>query len=281
MGLSNEIVYRLPQVTGELAFLARMAERPQTYAFDPPGGGPRSNIVFEPHAVPIHDLRPVATEVSLEREGFALLDAPTGVRDLYDEGALRRDYYREAEQLVTQATGASRVVIFDHTIRRRQEGVADRTAGQPRQPAEHIHADYTEGSGPERLRQVMGKEAGELLDRRYAIVNVWRPIRGPLRDMPLAVCDTTTVRQADLIEQDLIYRDRIGHIYGLNYDPEQRWFYVPEMRREEVLLLKCYDSLRDGRARFMPHTAFRDPTAPEDIPPRESLELRTLAFFDS
>mgnify|MGYP001156455509 FL=1 len=112
-------------------------------------------------------------------------------------------------------------------------------------------------------------------------MNLWRPIRGPLQDAPLAVCDTRSVAPGDLVEQDLIYRDRRGEIYGLTYNPAHRWFYVPGMQREEVLLLKCYDSARDGRARFMPHTAFDDPTAPADKLPRESIELRTLVFFDA
>jgi len=100
-----------------------------------------------------------------------------------------------------------------------------------------------------------------------------------LRDAPLAVCDAATVAVSDLVAQDLIYRDRTGEIYCLTYNPAHRWFYAPAMRRDEVLLLKCYDSLKDGRARFMPHTSFDDPTAPPDMLPRESIELRTLAFF--
>ena len=125
----------------------------------------------------------------------------------------------------------------------------------------------------------MGDEAADLLTRRYAIVNLWRPIKGPLLDAPLALCDATTVADGDWVGQDLIYRDRVGEIYALFHNPAHRWFYAPAMRQDEALLLKCYDSLRDGRARFMPHTSFEDPTAPEDKPVRESIELRTLVFF--
>ena len=281
MALASDRIAALPHVPGTLTYFARMAERPHTYTFDPPPGVPRSNIVTEDHTLPIHDLRPVAPEVSLDEEGFALVQAPTEAADLDDEEALRRVYYPEAERLIGAATGDSRVVVFDHTIRRRQWGVEDRTPGIPRQPATRIHGDYTEVSGPQRVRDVMGAEADALLRRRFAIVNLWRPIRGPLQDAPLAVCDTRTVASEDLVAQDLIYRDRRGEIYGLTFNPAHRWFYVPGMRREEVLLLKCYDSARDGRARFMPHTAFEDPTAPADKLPRESIELRTLVFFDA
>ena len=105
-----------------------------------------------------------------------------------------------------------------------------------------------------------------LLERRFAIVNVWRPIRGPLRDAPLALCDAQSVAPGDLVAADLVYRDRIGENYLMRYRPGHRWFYVPEMRADEVLLLKCYDSAEDGRTRFVPHTAFTDPTAPAESP---------------
>jgi hypothetical protein len=281
MDMVTEIAVRPDTVQGEVVYLARMAERPHTYTYEPPAGQPRSNIVTEAHRVPIHDMRRLPVPPALDREGFALLHAPTAVADLYDEAALKATYYPEAERLVAAATGASRVVVFDHTIRRREQGVEDRTPGIPRQPVTRIHGDYTEVSGPQRVRDLMGDEADALLGRRFAIVNLWRPIRGPLRDAPLAVCDATTVAPGDLVPQDLIYRDRKGEIYGLTYNPAHRWFYAPDMAREEVLLLKCFDSLKDGRARFMPHTSFDDPTAPADRLPRESIELRTLAFFDA
>jgi hypothetical protein len=276
-----DFVSSLPQVTGELVYLAKTAERPHTYTYDPPDGTPKSNIVTEAHTVPVFNMRPVADGLTLDVQGFALVYSPTAVTDFYDEPQLRETYYPEAEDLVKQATGASRVVVFDHTVRRREQGVEDRTQGAPRQPATRIHGDYTEVSGPQRVRDLMGDEAGDLLGRRFAIVNVWRPIRGPLNDAPLAVCDAASVADGDLVPQDLIYRDRKGEVYGLTYNPAHRWYYAPAMEADEALLLKCYDSLKDGRARFMPHTAFTDPSAPANTIPRESIELRTLVFFDS
>lgn len=270
----------LPHVMGEVVYLARMDEKPHTYAYEPPPPGqPRTNMRPDPRRMPMYDMRPVAGALSLEREGFALVNAPTAAHDLYDEDELRRVYYPEAERIVAKATGGNRVMVFDHTIRRRTPGVEDRTPGIPRQPVARIHGDYTELSGPQRVRDLMGEEAGELLKHRYAIVNVWRPIRGPLLDAPLALCDATTVADGDLIGQDLIYRDRMGEIYALFHNDAHRWYYAPAMARDEALLLKCYDSMRDGRARFMPHTSFEDPTAPADKPVRESIELRTLVFF--
>jgi hypothetical protein len=275
-----DVVSSLPKVVGEVVYLAKTAEKPHSYTYDPPDGTPKTNIVSEPHTVPVYDMRPLADGLSLDVRGFSLVTAPTTVTDFYDEAQVERTYYREAEDLVKQATGATRVVVFDHTIRHRTPGVEDRTPGIPRQPVTRIHGDYTEQSGPQRVRDLMGSEADDLLTRRFAIVNVWRPIRGPLYDAPLAVCDAGSLAEGDLVGQDLIYRDRTGEIYGLTFNPAHRWYYAPAMQADEVLLLKCFDSLKDGRARFMPHTSFADPNAPADMPPRESIELRTLVFFD-
>jgi hypothetical protein len=253
-------------VEADLLYIAPMTERAHSYTYEPPVGVPRSNTVNAAHRVTVHDARPLAVEQH------------SAVRDFYDEDELRRVYYPEAERLVAQHTGATRVVIFDHTIRRRHWGAEDRTSGLPRQPATRVHNDYTEWSAPQRISDLMGDEADVLIGRRYEFINVWRPIRGPLRDAPLAMCDARSVSPGDMIASDLIYRDRKGEIYLMQHNPKQRWYYVPEMRADEVLLLKCYDSAHDGRAVLSPHGAFEDPTAPADVLPRESIELRTIAF---
>lgn len=170
------------------------------------------------------------------------------------------------------------MLVFDHTVRQRVFGVTDRTPGMPRQPVLAVHNDYTERSAPQRVRDLTGMAADALLRRRFAVVNVWRPIRGPLYDAPIAVCDAATVQARDLVASDLVYRHRVGETYAVHYNPNHRWLYVPGMRPDEVLMLKCYDSRR-GVARFAPHSAFEDPSAPADRLICESIELRTLAFF--
>jgi hypothetical protein len=281
MTISSDGIERLPFVEGVLNYLAPMAEKPMNLAYDPAPGVPRSTGTPEPHAMPIRDLRPVADGLSLDVEGLALVEKRSAVRDFYDEDELRRVYYPEAERLVAEVTGASRVLVFDHTIRRRVWGGIDRAPGTPRQPVTIVHNDYTVKSGPQRVRDLMGDEAEELLSRRFEIVNVWRPIRGPLRDAPLAVCGATSVAFADFVASDLVYRDRTGETYRVRYNPAHRWFYVPEMRTDEAVLIKCYDSAEDGTARFTAHSAFEDPTAPADVLPRESIELRTLVFHNT
>jgi len=271
----------LPHVMGELFYLAPMNERPRNYTYEPPPGVPWSNIVQEPHVVPIYDMRPIAGEISLDREGFELLGHRSAVRDFWNEEEIRTVYYPEAERLIADVLGASRVFIFDHTLRRRVAGTQDRAADAPRQPSNRVHVDHTAKSGPQRIRDFLGADAEGLLKRRAQVINLWRPIRGPLRDAPLTVCDARSVAPADLVQSDLVYRDRVGETYAVRYNPDHRWYYVSEMQPDEALLLKCFDSETDGRARFMPHTAFIDPTAPADVLPRESIELRTFVFYDA
>lgn len=270
-----------PHVDAQLHYLVPMAETPRTYTYDPPAGIARSNAAYEARRLPIHDARSIASDISLDRQGFAVVRHQSAVHDFYDDDEVRDVYYPEVEQVIAKLTGADRVYIFDHTQRRRVNGVADRTPGTPRQPATRVHVDHTAKSGPQRVRDFLGAEADALLRGRVQVINLWRPIRGPLRDAPLAVCDAQSVKSSDLVPSELVYPNRVGEIYGVTYNPTHRWFYVPEMQEDEALLLKCYDSTTDGRARFAPHTAFDDPTAPADVLPRESIEIRTLVFHSA
>jgi hypothetical protein len=265
-------------VRAALNYLAPGQQRPRSYAYEPPPGVPRSTVTNAPHTVEIRNVRRVLSAPRLDEEGFGLLPHPSAVANFYDDAEVERVYYAEARKLLQEVTGAMRVLVFDHTLRRRVHGSEDRRAGVPRQPVPRVHVDHTDRSGPQRVRDLLPDDAQDLLRGRVQIINLWRPIRGPLRDTPLAVCDARTVKPEQLVPTDLIYQDRVGETYSVIFDPAHRWFYVPEMEVDEVLLLKCYDSKRDGRARFAPHSAFTDPTTPADAAPRESIELRTLVF---
>jgi hypothetical protein len=278
MGLQETKIESLPHLKAELNYLAPVAGKPRTYALDPPPGEPKSTALPEPHLLPIFDGRLVAKGFSLDREGFELVRHPTVVRNFYDEEEVRRVYYPAVEAFLKATLKADRVVIFDHTVRRRVEGAADIRGAGPRQPATRVHVDQTVVSGANRVREHLPDEAEELLKGRVQVINLWRPIRGPVRDTPLAMLDGTTVKEGDLIASDLIYPNRSGETYSVKFNPDHRWFYFPDMTPDEAILLKCYDSATDGRTRFGPHTAFVDPTTPPNTPPRESIELRTLVF---
>ncbi len=272
-------VDRLPYVEAELNYLGPTAARPRYYAYEPDATDPPPVMPLEPHKTRIHDLRPIGHELSLDVQGFALAEQRSAVKDFWDDDEVRRVYYPEAECFIKEHTGASRVFIFDHLQRRRVPGLVDRSRGGPRQPATRVHVDHTAHSGPQRVRDLLGEEAEELLKGRVQVINLWRPILSePLRDAPLAVCDSRTVDDDDLVPSDLVYRERVGETYSVRYNPAHTWYYVPEMRRDEALLLKIADTRTDISARFMPHTSFTDPTTPEGAPPRESIEIRTLVF---
>jgi hypothetical protein len=272
-GASTDV---LPFVKAELNYLVPTRERPRTYAYEAPAGVPRSTAVNEPHTVRIADARPILAR--LDKQGLGLVRQRSAVRDFYDEAEVKATYYPEAERLLRELTGADGVHIFDSTVRRRVPGAEDRIGGGPRQPVPRVHVDHTEKSGPQRVRDLLPNDAERLLRGRVQIINLWRPLRGPLLDMPLAVCDALSVKPEQLVASDLVYKDRVGETYSVTYDARHLWYYVPRMEAEEVLLLRCYDSKTDGRARFAPHTAFADPTTSPDAPPRESIELRALVF---
>jgi len=232
---------------------------------------------YQEHRMPIHDGRAVADSLSLEREGFIFVRHDTKVKDFYDEAEVRSVYYPEIEQLVKETSGAKRVLVFDHTLRSADSAV--REAKQISGPVRNAHNDYTEWSGPQRVRDLLPDEAEELLKRRFAVVQVWRPIRNPVLREPLAIADARTIGTKELIPSSRVYPDRVGEVYHCTFNPEHRWYYFPNMQRSEAVVFKTFDSSKDGRARWTAHTAFDDPNSPPEAPPRESIEMRTLAFF--
>jgi len=229
------------------------------------------------HPMEIRDGRPARKEFSLDENGFVFVDHNSAVKDFFDPQQLESVYYPEVERLVKELSGAKRVVVFDHTLRSGDE--AEREAKLVREPVLSAHNDYTEWSGPQRVREIMGDEAERLLRRRFAIVQVWRAIRKPIQANPLAILDARSLVPEDLLVAERRYPHRVGQTYRLKHNPNHRWFYFPEMRRDEALVFKVYDSETDGRARFTPHTSFVDPATPPGSSPRQSIEARTMAFF--
>jgi hypothetical protein len=214
---------------------------------------------------------------SLDENGFVFVEHPTRVSDFLDRAELEKVYYPEVAALIARLSGAKRVQVFDHTLRSGDE--AEREAKLLREPVLSAHNDYTEWSGPNRVRELMGAEAEELLKRRFAIIQVWRAINRPIQSNPLAIADAASVAPEDLLIAERRYPHRVGQTYRLKHNPKHRWFYFPRMRRDEALVFKVYDSEQDGRARFTPHTSFDDPATPPGAPPRQSIEARALAFF--
>jgi hypothetical protein len=277
----------MPSVTATLNYLAPQDAPLHTYAYDPPGGGPRFNGRLVAHDMRIADAREYAADCSLASTGFVLCDAPSQVRDFWDEKQLCATAYPEAESLVRRLTGAQHAKVFDHTLRRRAPGkpVLDGVGGSfasVRTPVGRVHADYTPRSAPQRLRQVLGDAAaGAALAGRWWIIGLWRPLLAEaLRDAPLAIADARSVRRDHLVPNDLVYPDRRGQTYAVLHNTQHRWCWFPRQRRDEVTAFVRYDSAHAESActGATPHTAFEEPGAPADAAPRESLELRAFAW---
>jgi hypothetical protein len=237
----------------------------------------RSGGTPDPHRVVLHNGRPIAKDLDLEKHGFRFVRHDTRVGDFYDEAEIKRVYYPEMEALIKAESGAKRVVVFDHTLRTADDEL--RESKKIREVVRRVHNDYTEWSGPQRVRDILPSEADELLKRRFAIIQVWRPIRHPVETNPLAMADARTLAPGDMIIAERRYPDRIGQTYAIRFNPAHKWFWFPRMRREEAYVFKVFDSQKNGRARWTAHTAFDDPTTPPNAHPRESIEIRTLAFF--
>ena len=277
MNPSTHIESTVNRVEAPVNYLDVTGEKPVNFMYKTENGAPQRTYQNIKHLMAILNGRTVDERLTLDDQGFALVRHPTAVVNFYDEAEVRAVYYPEVERLVKQATGAVRVLVFDHNVR--CGPMAKEGLNGAREPVRFAHNDYTAKSGPQRVRDLLGDEAEALLKNRVVFINVWRPIRGPVEEAPLAVCDAQSMRLADFVPTDLKYRDRTGEVYSVAFNPEHRWFYFPRMERNEALLLKCYDSSVDGRARWTAHTAFDDPTSPPNAAPRESIEARTIAFF--
>ncbi len=286
MSFNNQVLERvqaqnLPHVEADLTYLLPMAEKLVNYTYEPPTGIPRTNGTYQQYKLPIYNARSITENISLDKEGFAFTPHPTKVRDFYDEEELLRVYYPEAERLLQEVTGAAQVVIFDHTLRNATQSKPGENS--IKEPVKRVHNDFTAKSGYTRARLELAARGIDNIDRllqqRFAIINVWRAIATPIQESPLAVCDAQSIAATDLVASDLVYRDRVGETYAVTYNPPHQWYYFPQMHPEEALLIKCFDSAEDGRARFAAHTAFEDPSSPADAPPRQSIELRTLVFY--
>jgi hypothetical protein len=248
-----------------------------TIVASPGSSDTRSGGTPDPRRVKIHNGRPHAKEFDLETSGFRFVPHDTKVSDFYNEDEIKRVYYPEMVELIKAESGAKRVVVFDHTLRTADDEV--RESKQIREVVRRVHNDYTEWSAPQRVRDILPDEAKDLLKRRFAIIQAWRPIRYPVETYPLAMADAKTLSPDDMIVSERRAAGRIGQTYAIKYNPNHKWFWFPRMRREEAYVFKVFDSLKDGRARWTAHTAFDDPTTPPHARPRESIEIRTMAFF--
>ena len=227
--------------------------------------------------VTVHDVRPIAEQLSFERNGFVLVDESTDVTEFTDPDELAR-YQRQTEALVQRLTKADKVVSFGPMIRTNASG-----AHGHNQPAHGAHVDYGARTVADFTRDLLpADEAERRLQGRHMLINVWRPIV-MVESAPLAVCDASTVKREDLFDSEVVgglgsFERRSLWGFNLAYDPAHRWYWVPHMQPWEALVFKLYDSDPEA-TQFTAHSAFEDPNTPPDAAPRQSVEVRTIAYL--
>jgi hypothetical protein len=276
----DERVIEAPrEIRAVLNYTRNTGVRPVNYTFEPPAGIPRSSGEIDARTVAIYDARRIRG-LSVDVSGFELIPHRSSLRDwasFQDTERVAAVDYPEVQAALMARTGANKVLIFDHTLRD-STALPGRVA--LREPVRRVHDDQTLDSAPRRVaKHLPPEEARWRLQRRFAIVNFWRPVEGPVLQAPLAVCDARTIELPDLIPSDLVYPDWTGETYALAHNPRHRWYWYPRQTPSEATLLKIYDSATDGRARLTAHTAFDDPAGAPDAPPRRSIEIRSILFW--
>jgi hypothetical protein len=273
--------------------------------------GPGMSFKMNDHKRDVYNLREDTDSFNTDNSGFAVYKSPAQEKIFTDDAAVRSGYYKEVEAMLRERlSGVKKVHIFDHTIRRR---IKD----SPRQPVQQVHVDQTPGAAEARVRRHLPHdEAEQLVQGRYQIINVWRPIENVASDMPLAVIDWRSTSPDDFIPIDLMYPARAdsamddddrgkeklpeeemwfstegyevkGETMGVIPSEKHKFYYMKDMTPDEVMLLKCFDSWGEGMpngkkglAVRTPHTAFIDPATPESAPGRQSIEVRCLVFYE-
>lgn len=252
---------------------------PFNYVEDPPQGQPKRNFGDFDVELRIHDIRGKESEYNLDKDAFSVVSGlpESAEKHFVDDDSIKKNYYPEVEKLILDhVSGSTKVFLFDHTIRRSNPNA-------PRAPVTRVHIDQTVKSATQRVNFHLPEEAETLLKGRYRIINIWRPLNGPVQASPLAFASSSTLKDEDLIPVEHRYPDRTGETAGIRYNDSQKWHYISGMRNDERLFLECFDSesLKPGtivQGGRVPHTAFRDPRTPEGAPGRESIEVRALVF---
>ena len=269
----------LPTVEAEMNFTVRSAEKPKVIMSVDQTVPNKRTGEYALTRVPVADARALSQPPQLDREGFELINSRTMVADFYDEQQIKEVYYPEVIALLKAQTGASDVHIFDHTLRVQD---ADKRSEQgTRLPVPIVHNDYTDYSGPLRAAEAGGAEAqSAIAENRYMIVNVWRPINGPIEQKPLAVCDVSTMAAEDFVPAEVKFpTGRTGYVLSVKHRPTHRWLYFPGMDVDEAMVFRTFDPRRSGADRYGAHCSFDDPTTPAKPRVRESIEVRVLALF--
>jgi hypothetical protein len=253
-----------------------------------PGPGERPEFTRLPLAgqpVTVSNMRAAGGGFSLDREGFTLADAPTGVRDFYDRDEVARRYVAEARELVRALTGCAATALLNSPVVRVSDRIGARPAGTTF-TGDFTHADFSADAAAAMLRRTLppGEAEARLRGPRLAVFNVWRAFSGPPQDVPLALCDTRSVAPQDKQYCEITMKTAAGEDLtweniAYYHNQAHRWWYCPDMKRDEAYVFRSFDSA-PGHDEQVPHSAFVNESCPAAAPPRASVEVRVFAFFE-
>ncbi|MGI9437073.1 MAG: CmcJ/NvfI family oxidoreductase [Geminicoccaceae bacterium] len=265
-------------VVSTMQYLAPMDAEPEVYFFEPDPGTTKNDPIPDRHDMHIQDARGFEHDFTMDQHGFEFAKIETEIDPFVEREDVQNTYYPAVAALVRRVVGAAHVHVFDHNYRSHVVNEVDTSSAKP---VPWVHNDYTEKSAPQRIRDLLPEdEAERRIEGRYAFINLWRPVAYTVEDSPLGVCAASSLARDDLATLALRYPERDGEIYFVRHNPNHQWYYLSKMRTDEALLLKCFDSDHVDRACFSVHAAFEDPDCPPDARPRQSIEARTIAFFD-
>ena len=230
----------MPAVAATVQYIHEGGDQAAYHASEAGGAAATHDGRFDPREVQIKDARRAEAVFDLDREGFQLVPQASAVTDFYHDGQLASTYNAEVTALIKQITEARRVDVFDHTRRAATDQL--RRTVKSREPSSVIHNDYTEWSAEQRLRTMLPDETDSLLAGRFAFINLWRSIAGVVETMPLAFCDSTTVKAGGLVSVKRVSKDRVGELQMARFSAAHQWYYFPSMRSDEAVLIKTYDS---------------------------------------
>lgn len=264
----------MAKLRARIGYSERTEREPYFYA----NAHEKDFVPLVPVDVDIHDAR--GRGCSLDVEGFTLVEHESALADLTDLAAIARDHAPEIVAMLTALVGCEHVAMAPGGILRFSERAGTNARHDNSHPARFVHVDMSR----EAAAAARSGAAPDVEIARSAQYNIWRVLSDPPQDVPLGLCDYTSLADGDLLPCRAIFDPLDGSPewgfpnYLLAHNPAHRWFYYSAMHKGEALVFKTSES-DPARAQLMPHGAFDNPLAPPDAPPRVSLEMRATAFW--
>ncbi|KAI1456284.1 hypothetical protein F4805DRAFT_233817 [Annulohypoxylon moriforme] len=275
-------------------------EKPYSLRFPPGENLAQSNILREEHLVRVDSMRG-KDDLALETSGFEVMPftSPLSYRDFDDVDKITGVLLPAFCEKLKEHLGAKEVVALDHAVRRRHENfpISIGKNYEYNQPTMMVHVgksiitanctslgtesalDFSVDEGERMLRVMYPDQGEEIIKGGWKVVNIWRPLRGPLNDWPLAICDSRTVNhETDTMPGDIVFTKWATENLQVHHSDKQKWYYLPDQTADEVLIFKSAESSPD-KCQAVPHGSFYNPHVSEEEPARESIDCRFFVLY--